>query len=115
MHEEFCVCLGRREEVLIAIKQRGLKTIVFVDKQMPTPNLNLCDYFFHLDNLADTEKIVMILAGFDKSKIKAIISPGEKGVRTAAELRAKLSIVGIGPDEIEKFRDKAIMKDILLE
>ncbi|EAG5517835.1 biotin carboxylase, partial [Listeria monocytogenes] len=45
MHEEFCVCLGRREEVLIAIKQRGLKTIVFVDKQMPTPNLNLCDYF----------------------------------------------------------------------
>ncbi|PDC55254.1 ATP-grasp domain-containing protein, partial [Listeria monocytogenes] len=107
--------LGRREEVLIAIKQRGLKTIVFVDKQMPTPNLNLCDYFFHLDNLADTEKIVMILAGFDKSKIKAIISPGEKGVRTAAELRAKLSIVGIGPDEIEKFRDKAIMKDILLE
>ncbi|MBC2192909.1 ATP-grasp domain-containing protein [Listeria sp. FSL L7-0229] len=115
MHEELCVCLGRREEVLRAIKRRGLKTIVFVDKQMRPPNLNLCDYFFHLDNLADTEKIGMILAKFDKSKIKAIISPGEKGVRTAAELRDKLSIDGIGADKIERFRDKAVMKDILIE
>lgn len=78
-------------------------------------NLNLCDYFFYLDNLVDIEKIVMILVGFDKSKIKVIIFLGEKGVCIVVELRVKLLIVGIGLDEIEKFCDKVIMKDILLE
>lgn len=114
MDKEYCVCLGRREEVLKAIRRRGLKTIVFSDKTVVPPDVNLCDYFFQMDNLSNTEQISAILSNFDK-KIKAIIAPGEKGVRVAAELRDKFSIDGIGAEEVEKFRDKAKMKDILIK
>ncbi|TCJ79182.1 UNVERIFIED_ORG: ATP-grasp domain-containing protein [Bacillus cereus] len=113
MSSKYCICVGRRESVLINVKKRGYKTIVLVDKSMPPPSMDLCDSFYHVNDITDINEISSILNNFKQEDFITVIASGEKGIMIAAEIRELYKIKGKKQNESLNYRDKYKMKKVV--
>lgn len=110
----YCICLGKRIDVIENIRKKGLKVIVVVDKSLPPPPKKLCDKLILVNNICDFDEVNKVLEKyFNSYNISTIISPGELGVITAAKLREKYKIPGIGLDLANILRNKYKMKNYI--
>ncbi|SHK51936.1 ATP-grasp domain-containing protein [Paramaledivibacter caminithermalis] len=93
----YSICLGRREEVLKALKSNNIGVIAIVDRRYPRPSSKFYNYFHHVDDISDFEIVRAVCEPYIKNlNICSVIAPGESSILTAGQLRDTYGIQGRG-------------------